>query len=161
MNSICRAKTLDNKLVTGYYLEVKGDAYVLPENAESMTPVRVDKSTVCRYTGLNDRFDKRIFENDLIAAGRWHSRCINFDERDRDDYEPKHETYKEYSGILKVLDGGIYWGVEPFKDLYDCFIEDCADFLDDLCTEYFIENLGSEETATEAAYEFWSKNCPK
>lgn len=155
MNSICKAKSINNNTITGYYVNIKGTSYIIPEDTESVDLIPIDETTLCRYTGLNDRFDNRIFEHDLVIAGKYKSECINFNERDRDDYEPKSRVYREYAGVLKVYDGGIYWAVEPFEDLYDCFIEDCADFLAALNEEYFIENLGNVEDATSKAYEFW------
>ena len=105
---------------------------------------------MCRFTGVLDIHNNRVFADDIIVAGRWHTEITK---------DGKHREYKEYSGVLKVVYGGYYWGLEVVGDLrYEYgFIEGCDESLDELVNEYFIEKIGSVQENIGVAYDFWSK----
>lgn len=150
---ICKAKTKNNNTwVTGYYLELGDNGYILPENTSvdnlSNNIVLIDKNTVSRFTGIYDCHKVPIFANDLIVAGQHKCRTITNDPLTR-------EEYCEYAGTLKVIDCGNYYGLDRYEDLCDCFIDGCDEDLGELNQEYFIETFGYYEDAIEKAYSFW------
>lgn len=65
---------------------------------------RVDSNTVCQYTGLTDKYDKKIFEGDIVQDAEWEF----------EGYDP------EVKGVVRFMtgtfDSGIYeyngWVVE-------------------------------------------------
>lgn len=93
-----------------------------------------------------------------MVAGKHFLKCINFKERDKEDYIPKYESYYKYIGILRVIDNDYIWDVERFNDLIsddDSFIDGCDESFSDLINEYFIENLGNVDMNIEDIYSFW------
>lgn len=147
---LCKAKVVGNgDFITGYYVKLNTD-FIVPKgtNFYNINFVPIDRSTFCRFTGVTDCKDKRIFANDIIVAGKWHLERTN---------EWECREYKEYSGILKVVDKGYYWGLEIIGDLRSeyGFIDGCDECLDELLEEYFIEYIGNTYENVEVAYDFW------
>jgi hypothetical protein len=158
MDIICRAKTLTNDWIVGYYIKINDIDYIIPENSSNLNLIQIDKSTLDRFTGKCDHNNMRVFINDCVVAGKYFSKCINFNERDKEDYTPKYEVYYKYIGILRVIDNDYYIGVERFNDLIsddDSFIDGCDESFSDLVEEYFIENLGNADENIENIYSFW------
>ena len=89
-----RGKRLDDwEWVEGYYAKTStGQDYILPRseyisfNYQTIATggfVEVDPSTVCRYTGLTDKYGTRVFEGDIILwvdwKGKTHESIVQFD----------------------------------------------------------------------------------
>ena len=45
---------------------------------------------MCRFTGVLDIHNNRVFADDIIVAGRWHTEITK---------DGKRREYKEYSGV--------------------------------------------------------------
>ena len=88
-NCICRAKDLNGYWREGYYVchttrqpcvigdELKDDEiehYIFYDSFADwnmprvLEAIEVDPNTICRYSGINDKHGKRIFENDVIRV---------------------------------------------------------------------------------------------
>lgn len=50
----------------GHYCEVQGVHYIIPWFASALDGHEVIRRTVCQYTGLTDRHNRKIFEGDLV-----------------------------------------------------------------------------------------------
>lgn len=64
---------IENKTYISYYYESKLTTFindVIEHSGVSIVGVapfiEVDPNTICQYTGLVDRYDKKIFENDIV-----------------------------------------------------------------------------------------------
>lgn len=60
----------DGKWVEGYLLKYspiyEEKAYILPLHSVCVSDIEVDPKTICQYTGLTDKHNRKIFEGDLI-----------------------------------------------------------------------------------------------
>ena len=81
---ICKAKSIGmNEWVQGYYVQktdpmlgytytylvTQGhDEWTKTQLSSFVTWYQVDPETVCRYTGLNDKYDNPIFEHDIVSC---------------------------------------------------------------------------------------------
>jgi hypothetical protein len=102
-NLICKAKDIEtNTWVQGYYVSKVDPLYGFPYHYllyqghdkhnipdSFLTWHKIDPDTVCRYTGLNDKHNNPIFENDVVMiddgfdkfAGcvRWDQACAFYE----------------------------------------------------------------------------------
>lgn len=81
---IFRGKRLDNEeWVYGGIRIVQGRYYIIPEDSNPFG-FEVDPDTVGEYTGWTDKYDKKIFEGDIIESyslsGDFARHRIGFDE---------------------------------------------------------------------------------
>ena len=107
-----RAKRIDNgEWVGGFYFCMSHDDgrhihhFIIPlgSSLEKGTPidniqVEVDESTVCQCTGLKDKNEKLIWENDIISISSY-------------DYI---ETTKDYTGIVCYSEKDACWCIKDF-----------------------------------------------
>lgn len=73
---LCKAKTFENKWVTGYYFECKNEfsgkmiPYIISNDENAQRPGNmfyiIDIDTICRCTGCHDKNGILIFENDIL-----------------------------------------------------------------------------------------------
>ena len=68
-----KAKRLDNgDWLVGYVIKYgytgKEKYYIVPSYASDLCAIEVDPSTICQCTGLKDKNDKIIWENDIMVA---------------------------------------------------------------------------------------------
>nr|DAV95772.1 MAG TPA: YopX protein [Caudoviricetes sp.] len=64
-----RGKRIDNgEWVVGHFYEFMGKSYIFepPFTSKALT-YEVEPSTICQCTGLKDKNDKQIFENDIVS----------------------------------------------------------------------------------------------
>ena len=64
-----RGKRIDNgEWVVGHFYEFMGKSYIFepPFTSKALT-YEVEPSTICQCTGLKDKNDKLIFENDIVS----------------------------------------------------------------------------------------------
>ena len=66
---LCKAKRVDNKKwIQGYLFEFWGKSHILWGMVNDCPDmVEVDPSTICQCTGLRDKADKLIWENDVVT----------------------------------------------------------------------------------------------
>ena len=81
-----KAKRLDNgEWVQGYLFGIWEKRYILWGMTNDIpNMIEVDPSTICQCTGLRDKNDKLIWENDILHNGnyfvvKWNSPCARFD----------------------------------------------------------------------------------
>lgn len=70
---LSKAKRLDNEdWLVGYVVKYgytgKEKYYIVPSYASDLYAIEVDPSTICQCTGLKDKNDKIIWENDIMVA---------------------------------------------------------------------------------------------
>ena len=67
-----KAKRKDNgKWVEGYYRRIPCmgmlEHYIMPRNPKNrMEQYAIDPDTICQYTGLTDKYGRKIWENDIL-----------------------------------------------------------------------------------------------
>lgn len=69
---LSKAKRIDNgDWLVGYVVKYgytgKEKYYIVPSYASDLYAIEIDPSTICRSTGLKDKNDKLIWENDIIS----------------------------------------------------------------------------------------------
>lgn len=65
---IFKAKRTDNnEWVEGYFMESDGKTYIISNDIKT----EINKDTLCQYTNLNDEYDNKIFEGDIIKSYSW------------------------------------------------------------------------------------------
>ena len=81
-----KAKRLDNEeWVQGYLFSIWEKRYILWGMTNDIpNMIEVDPSTICQCTGLRDKNDKLIWENDILHNGnyfvvKWNAPCARFD----------------------------------------------------------------------------------
>ena len=81
-----KAKRLDNgEWVQGYLFGIWEKRYILWGMTNDIpNMIEVDPSTICQCTGLRDKNDKLIWENDILHNGnyfvvKWNAPCARFD----------------------------------------------------------------------------------
>ena len=104
--------------VEGYYVYCRKRHYILPVLNKAIgfderedEWIEIDPDTLCQYTGLTDKHDNKIWENDIL--------CGRLDE----EY-PENITY------IKVV-----WDMNGFYTKEDCSTD--LDPLDEFDAEYF------------------------
>ncbi|WP_342756757.1 YopX family protein [Kineothrix sedimenti] len=68
-----KAKRVDNgQWMVGCYIRYgsAGDEkdYIVPQSASALYAIKIDPATLCQCTGLKDKNDKLIWENDIVEA---------------------------------------------------------------------------------------------
>ena len=81
-----KAKRADNgEWVQGYLFGIWEKRYILWGMTNDIpNMIEVDPSTICQCTGLRDKNDKLIWENDILHNGnyfvvKWNAPCARFD----------------------------------------------------------------------------------
>lgn len=84
-----KAKRVDNGAwVTGYIARYghtgREKYYIIPSYASDLYSFLIDKDTICRCTGLKDKKEMLIWENDILHNGnyfvvKWNEPCARFD----------------------------------------------------------------------------------
>ena len=81
-----KAKRTDNEeWVQGYLFGIWEKRYILWGMTNDIpNMIEVDPSTICQCTGLRDKNDKLIWENDILHNGnyfvvKWNAPCARFD----------------------------------------------------------------------------------
>ena len=81
-----KAKRVDNgEWVQGYLFGIWEKRYILWGMTNDIpNMIEVDPSTICQCTGLRDKNDKLIWENDILHNGnyfvvKWNAPCARFD----------------------------------------------------------------------------------
>lgn len=72
-NILFKAKRIDNgEWVEGYYLYYDNDNIIVETTENGILYHRVDKATICQFTGLTDKNGKKIWENDIVKETEIH-----------------------------------------------------------------------------------------
>lgn len=79
-----KAKRLDSQYETfyidwvyGFYLEENGKSYIYDINDK--IKYLIDKKTLCQFTGIKDKNDKEIYENDITESDWGYKGIVDFD----------------------------------------------------------------------------------
>lgn len=115
-----RAKRKDNgEWMEGYYVLCRGCHYILPIfNNDALYHgyderydewIEIEPSTVCQYTGLTDKKDLKIYENDFISCHQYIGGNLVNEHIERGFVEMKHGAF----GLHRNNPDAYY---RPFKD---------------------------------------------
>lgn len=102
---LSKAKRIDNgDWLVGYIVKYgytgKEKYYIVPSYASDLYAIEIDPTTICRCTGLKDKNNKLIWENDIIHKPFYT------------DYDA-YANSEAYTGRIQYEDGG--WSVEIIK----------------------------------------------
>ena len=102
---LVKAKRTDNRewVVGGlvrYGFTGKEKYYIVPDYASDLYAIEIDPNTICQCTGLRDKNDNLIWENDIIYKSFYT------------DYDA-YANSEAYTGRIQYEDGG--WSVEITK----------------------------------------------
>lgn len=131
---IFKAKRKDNgEWVEGFVFEFKGEFYIMEMtqtfmtayyNEESvvdfnMRAVEIDPNTLCQFTGLTDKNDQKIWENDIVQAWSEGSNAIGKVIRRVDGLYIMYPAYqkKEFWGLYPNENGKTT--VEVIGNIFD------------------------------------------
>lgn len=120
MQILHKAKRKDNKeWVEGYYVKYgytgREKHYIVPEYASDLYAFEIDESTLCRFTGLQDKNKVNLWEHDIVVINGEDSYFHIVWEDDRAAYELESEI----QNIVVTFDN--YWSYET--ECYGNFID--------------------------------------
>lgn len=123
---IFRAKSLeDNEWIEGYlhkkrnpfkenfYIDALRIGRIGEYNTINCVTEEVDVETICQYTGLKDKNDKRIFEHDLIRSKYGNTILIKWTNTGFYAYRKVGEYFNKVTNWKNVIEG------EIIGNLYD------------------------------------------